>query len=113
MDTTPSTRSSAGLARWAPLGGILYVVLFVIGVIVMVGDEPNSSGSPAKIIAYYSKSSHRDRISEAIRLSSRPLTTINSPTRPASRPGRGSTRSAASWSAPAGCDGDPVLTGRS
>ena len=65
MDTTPSTRSSAGLARWAPLGGILYVVLFVIGVIVMFDGEPGSDASPAKVIAYYSKSSHRDKIAIA------------------------------------------------
>src|SRR5204863_405118 len=65
LDTTPSTRSSAGLARWSPLGGILYVVLFVIGVIVMFDGEPGSDASPAKVIAYYSKSSHRDKIAIA------------------------------------------------
>ena len=63
MNTIAATRPGGALARWASLGGVLYVVLFVIGIIVMVGDEPNSSGSPAKIIAYYSKSSHRDKIS--------------------------------------------------
>src|SRR5205809_1269392 len=62
MNTMASARSSAGLARWAPLGGILYVVLFVIGVIVMFDGEPGSDASPAKVIAYYSKSSHRDKI---------------------------------------------------
>src|SRR5213592_1579810 len=62
MNTMASARSSAGIARWASLGGVLYVVLFVIGVIVMFDGEPNSSGSPAKIIAYYSSSSHRDKV---------------------------------------------------
>jgi hypothetical protein len=62
MNTVGPTRSSAGLARWASLGGIVYVVLFVIGVIVMFDGEPGSGASPAKVIAYYSKSSHRDKI---------------------------------------------------
>jgi len=63
MNTMASARSSAGLARWASLGGILYVVLFVIGVIVMFDGEPDGDASPAKVIAYYSKASHRDKIS--------------------------------------------------
>jgi hypothetical protein len=63
MNTMASQRSSAGIARWASLGGILYVVLFVIGVIVMFDGEPDGDASPAKVIAYYSKSSHRDKIS--------------------------------------------------
>jgi len=63
MSTMASARSSAGLARWASLGGILYVVLFIVGVIVMFSGEPNGDASPAKVIAYYSKSSHRDKIS--------------------------------------------------
>jgi hypothetical protein len=62
MNTMASARSSAGLARWASLGGILYVVLFVIGVIVMFSGEPDGDASPAKVIAYYSKASHRDKI---------------------------------------------------
>jgi hypothetical protein len=63
MNTMASQRSSAGIARWASLGGILYVVLFVIGVIVMFDGEPDGDASPAKVIAYYSTSSHRDKIS--------------------------------------------------
>ena len=62
MNTMASARSSAGLARWASLGGILYVVLFVIGVIMMFDGEPDGDASPAKVIAYYSKPSHRDKI---------------------------------------------------
>mgnify|MGYP003694571655 CR=1 FL=1 len=53
MNTIAPTRSSAGLARWASLGGILYVVLFVIGVIVMFDGEPDADASPATVIAYY------------------------------------------------------------
>ena len=62
MSTVPSIRSSAGLARWASLGGILYVVLFVIGTILLFSGSPNGDASPAKVIAYYSDSGHRDRI---------------------------------------------------
>ena len=62
MNTMAPTRSSAGLARWAALGGILYVVLFVIGVIVMFDGEPDGDSSPARVIAYYSDSGHRNKI---------------------------------------------------
>ncbi len=62
MSTMASSRTSAVLARWASLGGILYVVLFIIGVILMFHGEPDSGSSPAKVIAYYSKSSHRDKV---------------------------------------------------
>jgi hypothetical protein len=62
MNTIAATRPGGALARWASLGGVLYVVLFVIGVIVMFSGEPDSSSSPAKVIAYYSKSSHRDKV---------------------------------------------------
>jgi len=62
MNTIAPARSSAGLARWAALGGILYVVLFIVGTILMFSGEPDSDASPAKAIAYYSDSGHRDRI---------------------------------------------------
>src|SRR5438132_4578415 len=63
MNTIAPARSSAGLARWAALGGILYVVLFIVGTILMFSGEPDSDASPAKVIAYYQDSGHRDRIS--------------------------------------------------
>jgi hypothetical protein len=50
------------LLRWAGLGGILYVVLFVIGTILAQGGQPGSDASPAKVIHYYTSGSHRDRI---------------------------------------------------
>jgi hypothetical protein len=62
MNSIAATRPAGALARWASLGGVLYVVLFVIGVIVMFDGEPNGDSSPAKVIAYYSKASHRDKI---------------------------------------------------
>lgn len=62
MSTIATPRSSAGLGRWATLGGVAYVVLWVIGVILVFGNSPDSDSAPAKIIAYYSDSGHRDRI---------------------------------------------------
>jgi hypothetical protein len=41
---------------------VAYVVLFMIGVILIYGNSPDSGSAPAKIIAYYSQSGHRNRI---------------------------------------------------
>jgi hypothetical protein len=61
--STPATpRPSSGLARWGALGGILYVVLFIIGTILLFDGTPDGDASPAKVIAYYSDSGHRDKI---------------------------------------------------
>jgi len=57
-----ATPRPSGLVRWAALGGAAYVVLFVIGVILFYGNSPDTSSAPAKIIAFYSDSGHRDRI---------------------------------------------------
>ena len=62
MSTVAPIRSSAGLARWAALGGIAYVVLFIIGTILLFDGAPDSDASPARVIAYYSDSGHRDKI---------------------------------------------------
>jgi hypothetical protein len=51
-----------GLERWAALGGVLYVVLFVIGTILEFGDSPAGDAAPSKVIAWYSDSGHRDRL---------------------------------------------------
>jgi hypothetical protein len=45
----------------ASLGGLIFVVLFVIGNILL--QEGPSESSPAKMQAYYGSSSHRDRMS--------------------------------------------------
>lgn len=50
------------LARWASAGGVLYVVLFVIGTIFSFDGAPSGDDPPAKFIAWYSDSGHRDRI---------------------------------------------------
>jgi hypothetical protein len=54
--------STRGLERWAALGGILYVVLFVIGTIFQFSGAPNGDAAPSKVIAWYSDSGHRDRL---------------------------------------------------
>jgi hypothetical protein len=50
------------VARWAALGGVVYVVLFVVGTILFFGGAPSGDSAPAKFIQWYSSSSHRDRI---------------------------------------------------
>ena len=60
MNVSAVTRS--GLVRWAALGGVVYVVLFVVGVILFFGNQPDTSSAPARIISFYSDSGHRDRI---------------------------------------------------
>src|SRR5919201_1245627 len=60
--TTTAAPTRRGLERWAALGGVLYVVLFVIGTILLVGDEPNGDASPGEVVRWYSDSGHRDKI---------------------------------------------------
>lgn len=62
MSTIAPPRSSAGIQRWAALAGVVYVALFVIGVLLIYNGTPDSSSAPAKIIAYYSDSGHRNRM---------------------------------------------------
>jgi hypothetical protein len=54
-------RARRGIARWAPLGGALYVVLFVIGVITLYSGTAGGDDAPAKVIRYWSDSGHRNR----------------------------------------------------
>ncbi len=61
MSTTAGRRQS-GLARWAALGGVAYVVLFIVGVVVKDSGVPDFDAPPAKVIAYYSDSGNRDQI---------------------------------------------------
>ena len=55
-------RPRTGFARWAALSGAVYVLLFVVGTIVLFSGAPDSDASPAKVIAWYSDSSHRDQV---------------------------------------------------
>jgi hypothetical protein len=60
---TAAPRAATGYARWAALAGVAYIILFVVGVILIYSDTPDSDSSPAKVISYYSDGGHRDRIS--------------------------------------------------
>jgi hypothetical protein len=53
------------LPEWASLGGVAFVVLFVIGTLLMFSDTPMGDDPPSKVIAYFGDSGHRDRISIA------------------------------------------------
>ena len=62
MSTIAPPRSDAGLQRWAALAGVAYVVLFVIGIVLTASGAMDSGSAPAKVIAYYSDSGHRDKV---------------------------------------------------
>jgi hypothetical protein len=61
MSTAVATRPS-GIARWAALGGVAYVVLFIAGVIVMDSGAPDFDAPPAEVIQYYGDSGNRDQV---------------------------------------------------
>jgi hypothetical protein len=57
------TRAAAApIQQWAALGGVVYVVLFVIGNILIFSGTPSGDDPPAKFRSYFSDSGHRDRI---------------------------------------------------
>jgi hypothetical protein len=57
----PRAGTRHGLTRWAPIGGALYVVLFVIGVDIMFSGVPDGDAAPAKVIQYWSDGGHRNK----------------------------------------------------
>ena len=61
MNVTASPRAR-GLERWAGLGGVAYVVLFIGGIVLLDSGVPDFDAAPAKVIAYYSDSGHRDKV---------------------------------------------------
>ena len=63
MSTTATPRSQTGIVRWASLAGVVYVVLFVIGVLLLFAGTPDTGSAPGKIISWYGDSGHRDRMS--------------------------------------------------
>jgi len=48
--------------RWSGLGGIAYVVLFVVGTAVAHSGAPDLGGPPAKVVHYFQSGSHRDKV---------------------------------------------------
>jgi hypothetical protein len=64
VTATPTTTASAGrgLERWAALGAVAYVVLFIVGVIVAISGQPAGDAAPAKVEAYFADSGHRDKV---------------------------------------------------
>ena len=61
QEAAPATRDRTGV-RWAALGGVAYVVLFVVGSIVTFSGAPSGDAAPAKVVAYYSDSGNRDKV---------------------------------------------------
>ena len=61
MTTTTQAPRERGIARWSALGGILYVILFIIGGMLLY-DGPTGDETPAKYLAYYGQGGHRDRV---------------------------------------------------
>jgi hypothetical protein len=61
MEAAVAVGRPRSVARWAALGGALYVVLFVVGTIVLFSGSPAGDAPPAKVIQWYSDSGHRDR----------------------------------------------------
>lgn len=63
MESQDRVVSGRGLAEWAALGGVVYVVLFIIGCLLLFESAPSGDDTPAKFISYFSDSGHRDRMS--------------------------------------------------
>jgi hypothetical protein len=59
---TPRQVRGIPLVRWAALGGVAYVILFVVGTAVAHGGAADTGGPPGKIIAYYRDGGHRDKV---------------------------------------------------
>ena len=62
MEAAVAAARPRSVARWTILGGVLYVVLFVIGTIALFDSAPDGDATPAKVIQWYSDSGHRDRV---------------------------------------------------
>src|SRR3954447_6412143 len=60
--TVEAAAAPRGIERWAGLGGIAYVVLFIAGNIVSFSGAPTGDEAPARYVTYYADSGHRDKI---------------------------------------------------
>jgi hypothetical protein len=61
MSTTTATQRS-GLGRWAALGGVAYVVLFIAGIVIKDIDAPEFDAAPGVVISFYGDSDNRDQV---------------------------------------------------
>lgn len=52
----------AGIERWAGLGGVLYVVLFIGGVLLAFSGTPDGDAPPAEYVQFFGDSGNRDQI---------------------------------------------------
>ena len=62
MESQQRVAGKRGLPEWAALGGVVYVALFIIGNLLMFAGATSGDDPPAKFIAYFGDSGHRDRI---------------------------------------------------
>jgi uncharacterized protein DUF4386 len=62
MNVPGPSAQRPGIARWAGLGGVAYVVLFIAGSLVAFNNAPTGDDPPAKYISFYSDSGNRDQI---------------------------------------------------
>ena len=62
MEAAVAAARPRSVARWTILGGLLYVIFFVVGTIMLFSGAPDGDATPAKVIQWYSDSGHRDRI---------------------------------------------------
>ncbi len=63
MESQQRTAGRRGLAEWAALGGVVYVVLFIIGCWFLFEGAPDGNDPPADFVAYFSDSGNRDKVS--------------------------------------------------
>jgi hypothetical protein len=62
MEPAVTAGRPTGLLRWAPLGGVAFVILFVIGTILLFNGAPTGDDPPAKFREWFADSGHRDQI---------------------------------------------------
>jgi hypothetical protein len=53
---------SRGLAAWSALGGVVFVVLFIVGLYLMFHGTPQGDDPPDKFVSYFGDSGHRNTI---------------------------------------------------
>lgn len=62
MESPQHLAGRRGLPEWSALGGVAFVVLFIIGLYFMFNGEPDLSAPPAEVIEYFGDSGNRDQV---------------------------------------------------